>query len=194
MYMQEQFVEFLWQYREFAFWISVAANVFISIFGVIPSVFLTAANLIVFGFWKGTFISFIGEAVGAAVAFLLYRKGFQRVFENKLSDYPRVKPLLDAKGKEAFLLILSLRLMPFIPSGVVTLAAAISEISLPLFVTASTIGKAPALLLEAYSVNEITQWTTNGKAILVLCSVLLLVVSLKNFSKVYSNFINKTMF
>jgi uncharacterized membrane protein YdjX (TVP38/TMEM64 family) len=88
MYMQEQFVEFLQQYRAFAFWISVAANILISIFGVIPSVFLTAANLIVFGFWEGTFISFIGEAVGAAIAFLVYRKGFQRVFENKLSDYP----------------------------------------------------------------------------------------------------------
>jgi uncharacterized membrane protein YdjX (TVP38/TMEM64 family) len=194
MYMQEQFVEFLQQYREFAFWISVAANILISIFGVIPSVFLTAANLIVFGFWKGTFISFIGEAIGAAVAFLLYRKGFQRVFENKLSGYSRVKPLLDAKGKEAFLLILSLRLMPFIPSGVVTFAAAVSQVSLSLFVTASTIGKAPALLLEAYSVHEITQWTTSGKVILVLCSVLLLVISLKNFSKSYSNFINKTMF
>ncbi|HZG61809.1 MAG TPA: VTT domain-containing protein [Anoxybacillus sp.] len=159
----------------------MAVNVLISIFGVIPSVFLTAANLIVFGFWEGTFISFIGEAVGAAIAFLVYRKGFQRVFENKLSDYPRVKPLLDAKGKKTFLLILSLRIMPLIPSGVVTLAAAISQVSLALFVTASTIGKAPALLLEAYSVNEMTRWTTNGKVILGLCSVLLLVISLKKW-------------
>ncbi|MBA2872274.1 putative membrane protein YdjX (TVP38/TMEM64 family) [Anoxybacillus calidus] len=67
-----------------------------------------------------------------------------------------------------------------IPSGIVTFAAAISQVSLALFVTASTIGKAPALLLEVYSVNEMTQWTTNGKVILGLCSVFLLVISLKN--------------
>jgi uncharacterized membrane protein YdjX (TVP38/TMEM64 family) len=45
--------------------------------------------------------------------------------------------------------------MPFIPSGVVTLTAAWSKIKLIPFTVASTIGKIPSLLIEAYSINKV---------------------------------------
>jgi uncharacterized membrane protein YdjX (TVP38/TMEM64 family) len=59
--------------------------------------------------------------------------------------------LLEAKGLEAFFLVLSLRLLPFVPSGVVTFVATIGKTPLLIFIIASSIGKIPALLLEAYS-------------------------------------------
>ena len=87
---------------------------------------------------------------------------------------PKISKLLNAGGKEAFLLILSLRIMPFMPSGVVTFIAAIGKTSFLVFVTASTIGKIPALLLEAYSVNQLIQWTWQGKVLFAGISLLLL--------------------
>ncbi|NNU91543.1 hypothetical protein ETB99_13830, partial [Anoxybacillus sp. CHMUD] len=69
--MEQQIIALFRTYEPFAFFISIAINIVISILGVVPSVFLTAANLAVFGFWKGTFLSFVGEAVGAIVSFVL---------------------------------------------------------------------------------------------------------------------------
>jgi uncharacterized membrane protein YdjX (TVP38/TMEM64 family) len=67
-----------------------------------------------------------------------------------------------------------MRLLPFVPSGLVTFAAAIGRVSALVFTTASSLGKVPALFLEAYSVNEVTQFTWQGKLIL-LCTGLVIV-------------------
>ncbi len=179
--MLETILTFFQNYREWAILISILLNIVIAILGVVPSVFLTGANIIFFGFWNGTFISFIGEAAGAAVSFALYRKGFKQISREKLKGYPRVVRLLEAKGKEAFLLILSLRLLPFVPSGLVTFASAIGAVSAGIFVLASSIGKVPALLLEAYSVYNVTQWSTEGKLILgILALACIFIIVKKN--------------
>ena len=57
----------------FAVPISLLVSVIISLFGVLPSAFVTAANLLYFGFWQGLMLSFLGEALGAGVAFYVYR-------------------------------------------------------------------------------------------------------------------------
>ena len=72
--MKEQIIALLHTYENGAYFISIAINILISILGIVPSVFLTAANLAVFGFWKGTLLSFAGEAIGAIISFVLYRK------------------------------------------------------------------------------------------------------------------------
>ncbi|MCM3717398.1 TVP38/TMEM64 family protein [Fictibacillus phosphorivorans] len=177
--MSETIIRFFNEYREWAIPVSIFLNVIIAILGVVPSVFLTAANILFFGFWNGTFISFIGEGAGAAISFLLYRKGFKNASRRKLEGYPRVVRVLEAKGKEAFILIFSLRLLPFVPSGLVTFAGAIGAVSAYIFIVASSIGKIPALLLEAYSVYNVTQWNMTGKVILALTAALSLSVFLK---------------
>ncbi|MFT4412840.1 TVP38/TMEM64 family protein [Fredinandcohnia humi] len=169
--MQDWLVELLTDYEELSIVISILISILVSIFGFLPSVFITAANLLVFGIWKGTFLSFIGEVLGAIIAFLLYRKGFKKLAHKKPITNRLINGLLAAKGKDAFVLILSLRLLPFIPSGVVTFTAAVGEVSILIFILASTIGKIPALLLEAYSVYHVTSITTEGKIIVTIVSL-----------------------
>ncbi|MBD8069268.1 TVP38/TMEM64 family protein [Bacillus sp. PS06] len=181
--MQDKLVEVLVNYKELAVVVSLLINILFSILGVIPSVFITAANLLVFGYWKGTIISFLGETIGAIVSFWLYRKGFKRYMGKKLDRYPLVSKLLGTKGKDAFILILSMRLFPFAPSGLVTFASAIGEVSLIVFLFASIIGKIPALLMEAYSVNQVTNWTTEGKLIIVILSIVGLIYCMRKISK-----------
>lgn len=181
--MEQQMIALFRTYEPFAFLISIATNVIISILGVVPSVFLTAANLAVFGFWKGTFVSFVGEAVGAIVSFVLYRKGFRQLSETKWFSYPKVKRLLAAEGVEAFSLVLSLRLLPFVPSGMVTFVAAIGRMSLLLFTAASSLGKLPALLLEAYSVYQVMNWTWQGKVISTFLAVFLFLFTWKKIAR-----------
>ena len=172
--MQQTVLDLFQQYPQLAIAISLAVSILIAILGVIPSVFVTAANIAFFGFWNGTLISFLGEALGAAVSFVLYRKGFKKGSRRQLDKHPKVRRLVEAEGREAFTLILALRLIPFVPSGLVTFVAAIGKVTLGTFVLASSIGKAPALLLEAYSVYQVTRFGWQGKLILAAAAVFLL--------------------
>lgn len=162
------------EYQNLAIVISICISIIIAVLGVVPSVFVTAANILFFGFWNGMFISFLGEAIGAGVAFLLYRKGFKKATEKKLAKYPKTKRLINAEGREAFYLVLALRMIPFVPSGLITFAAAIGRISFITFTMASSLGKLPALFIEAYAVNEVANFGWQGKLILALVAVVLL--------------------
>jgi uncharacterized membrane protein YdjX (TVP38/TMEM64 family) len=178
--LKEQLIEIFSNNAHLAVFISLAISIVIAVLGLVPSVFITAANIIFFGFWEGTLISFLGEALGAIIAFFLYRKGFKKSAHTQLQKFPKLEQLIDSDGKTAFLLILSLRLIPFVPSGLVTFAAAIGKVSAITFLLASSIGKAPALLIEAYSVYQVTEFGWQGKLILLVTSILILYYVIKS--------------
>ena len=136
--------------------------------------FLTAANILFFGFWPGTLISFAGESLGALLAFVLYRKGFKKKVEKGVQKYPSVNRLLQTEGREAFYAIMSLRLIPFIPSGLITFTAAMGKVKPMTFFLASSLGKIPALLIESYAAYQVTAFNWQGKLILFLVAVYLL--------------------
>ena len=181
--MEDNLLQLFKDNPQLAVLLSITISILIAVIGVIPSVFITAANILFFGFWNGTLISFLGEALGAAVAFVLYRKGFKKVAANKLVQYPKVRKLIDAENGSAFYLIFSLRLIPFVPSGLITFAAAVGKVSFIIFVAASSLGKLPALLMEAYAVYQVTNFGWQGKLLLALFAVLLLWWVLKKKNK-----------
>ena len=172
--MINSLLELFKEYPHLAIIISICISILIAIPGIVPSVFVTAANILFFGFWNGTIISFLGEAIGAGFAFLLYRKGFKKSVKKALDKYPKVKRLINAENKEAAYLIFSLRLIPFVPSGLITFAAAVGKVSFIIFIIASSLGKIPALLMEAYSVYEVTEFGWQGKLILMIVALVFL--------------------
>lgn len=172
--MKETVLQLLHEYPHLALLISLTISILIAVVGIIPSVFITAANILFFGFWKGTVISFAGEAIGAMVAFILYRKGFRKAATTKLHKYPKVRALIEAENTKAFLLIISLRLLPFVPSGLVTFTAAIGRVHIFIFLLASSLGKIPALIIEAYSVQQVAKFDWEGKLILIIIALALL--------------------
>ena len=181
--MKQTVIHLFVEYENYAFLLSILMNVGIAILGIVPSVFITGANLIFFGFWKGTLLSFLGEAVGAIIAFYLYRRGLREVSQTILTRYPRIQKLIEAEGKDAFFVVLSFRLFPFLPSGFVTLGAALGKISLITFAVASSLGKIPALLLEAYSVYQVTTFGWQGKVLLVMAALYFLYIVWKKQQK-----------
>jgi uncharacterized membrane protein YdjX (TVP38/TMEM64 family) len=172
--LKEAILQLFEQYPQLAIIISLLLSVVVAILGLVPSFFITAANILFFGFWQGTLISFAGEALGAAVSFSLYRKGFKQSAQKGLERFPKVQQLVNAEGKEAFWLVLSLRLLPFVPSGLITFAAAVGRINFWNFLVASSLGKIPALLIEAYSVYQVTQFGWQGKLILGIVAIALI--------------------
>ena len=181
--MEKSILHLFQQHPQLALLLSLCVSILFAIIGVLPSVFITAANIIFFGFWNGTLISFLGEAIGAGVAFLLYRKGFKKLTQRNMQKYPSVQRLVAASGKEAFYLVFSLRLIPFVPSGLITFAAAIGSVRFITFLIASSLGKLPALLLESWSVYEVTAFDWQGKLILVVVAITILVMLLRRKTK-----------
>lgn len=181
--MIEHLLQLFHEYSSLAILISIGINIVVAILGVVPSVFVTAANILFFGFLNGTLISFLGESAGAGLAFLLYRRGFKKSLSKKLEKFPKLSRLINAPDKEAFKGVLSLRLFPFVPSGLITFAAAIGKIGFLYFIVASSLGKLPALFIEAYSVYEITKFSWVGKFILVVVATLLFFWLAKSYRK-----------
>ncbi len=134
--------------------LSLVANIFVAIVGILPSYFITAFNISFFGLLGGFFISLLGESLGALLAFILYRKGLKKISNEKLKKHPKINKIINSNKKEQILLILSFRLIPYMPSGLVTYAASISSMKTSIFVIFSTIGKIPAMILEVLLVSE----------------------------------------
>ena len=180
--MKEALLNFFHDYPNLALLSSLFISILIAVLGVIPSFFVTAANILFFGFWQGIAVSFAGEALGAVVAFYLYRKGFKKEATTKISRYKAVETLINAENKKAFWLILSLRLIPFVPSGLVTFAAAIGRVTSIVFLIASSLGKLPALLLEGYAVYQVTEFGWQGKIIMTLVALFILYLVIRQVS------------
>lgn len=172
--MEVEFYHYLVNHIEYAIVISLLVQIVIALSGILPSYFVTAANIALFGFMNGFILSLVGEAIGALIAFVAYRKGFKQMMRNVVRDHSKIQQLMTLETRDAFRLIIVLRIMPFVPSGFVTFGAAIGSIAIFPFFVASTIGKIPALLLEAAAVHELLAFTTFGKMILFLIGILIM--------------------
>jgi uncharacterized membrane protein YdjX (TVP38/TMEM64 family) len=156
----------LTSWRGLAIPLSLLIEVAIAVAGVIPSFFITAANVAVFGIWWGTALSIAGESLGAVVAFMLYRRGLEALAGGKgrfgAGLAKRMSRLSQAPPERAFLLVLAFRLLPYVPSGAVTAGAAGGRMKALSFTLASTLGKIPALAVEVATVSAAMKLPLKG--------------------------------
>jgi uncharacterized membrane protein YdjX (TVP38/TMEM64 family) len=160
--MEETLITLLEHCRIVAIPLSVLINIVVAIVGILPTFFITGANIALFGPYWGGALSIVGEALGAIVSFWIYRKGFRKVGDRYLSNHPSVKKIISADRRDAGFLVFLFRLMPYMPSGLITLAAALSRMSLWTFTIASTLGKFPALTIEVLSVYYVLKLPLEG--------------------------------
>ena len=172
--MKEAILHFFEQYPHIAVLSSFVFSVVIAFIGLIPSFFITAANIHFFGFWEGLVITFLGEATGVLLAFMLYRKGFKKGVTHRLENHPKAKKLLEANPKDAFWLIFSLRLIPIVPAGLVTFTAAMGRVSTIGFLIAGMMGKLPSLFLEAFAIMKVMHIHRIGRILFLAVAALLL--------------------
>lgn len=157
----ELIADFFTQFGVYAFTISIAISILIAISGILPSFFVTAANILVFGPINGFFVSWLGESIGAIIAFYIYRFGLKEKVEFLGNKYSLIHKLVQSKGIYAGLLVLQGRLLPFIPSGFVTAAASVSQISPIHFMFWTSLGKVPSLLLESLAAFDLINIHSN---------------------------------
>lgn len=180
MFSISEMLEILKNNSSMAIPISIFISIVISLLGILPSVFVTGANILFFGPVEGFFISLFGETLGAYVTFKVYRLGFKRRIEKLTDKYKLISNIVNSNGKKAGLLIFQGRLIPFIPSGVITLAASISSVSSGIFIIATFIGKVPSIAIEALVSYDVINIYDNWlRLIMTITGLMLILITLR---------------
>ncbi|MBU3133262.1 VTT domain-containing protein [Clostridium gasigenes] len=179
----ENVVNIFREYSMLSIPISLLLSIIIALVGVVPSIFVTGANIIFFGPTIGFLISLIGETVGAYITFIVYRSGFKKGAENITNKYKLVGRIVESSGNKTALLIFEGRLVPFIPSGFITLAASISNINIKLFTIATLFGKIPSIALESLISYDVINIQENFIRIAItIISLLLILMTIKKIN------------
>ena len=174
MFETNSIISIFEKYNEVAILISLLVNILISLVGVLPSIFLTGANILFFGPVYGVIISLLGETIGGYITFKVYRLGLKPTKEKIHGRYGLLDKLLDSTGISAGIIIFQGRIIPFIPSGFVTLAASMSKVSDKIFIIATFLGKLPSIILEALISYDLLNISENYIRLIITLGALII--------------------
>ncbi|NLV17436.1 MAG: TVP38/TMEM64 family protein [Syntrophomonadaceae bacterium] len=165
--------------RSFGPWAPLVAFVLFFIqaaLPVFPFIILAGAAGVIFGFWEGFALAWIGSLAGACFAFFLVRMTgwewlhakIQRFFKMDLNE---VTPLIGFWG------ILIARIFPVVPTPLINFVSGISGLSFGIFLSASALGKIPFSLIYTglgnhLRVSEDIITTAAALAVILLISFL----------------------
>ena len=159
-----------------------APLVYMGLFALLPAVFFPVAVLalaggLLFGLWWGSIYTFLGAMVNCTVMFFMARTvGYQKVktlVESKLSKRWQER-LNAAAGREGFLLLVILRLIPAVPYNLINYGFGLTRMSYPAYLIGSAIGIIPGTLVfinigdKAMDVGSPGFWAAMGLLVLLL--------------------------
>ncbi|MFC4597515.1 TVP38/TMEM64 family protein [Cohnella hongkongensis] len=110
-------------------------------FVLFPAAVLSMAGGLAFGAWPGMLYTLVGAVAGAVLSFLLAGKIGKRLLRG-VGD-SRLKSMERSMAKRGFLMVLLLRIAPFVPFDLVSYAAGAAGVKLRAFLPATVIGTLP---------------------------------------------------
>ena len=128
----------------------------VSTVALLPGSVLTMLAGFVYGPVYGLLVVVPAALLGTTSAFLLGRTVLRDWVRRKMAQSPRTKALDQAIDRDAFKLVLLLRLSPLVPFNVLNYALSLSGISLGRFVLATLIGEIPGGWLYVYLGSLVT--------------------------------------
>lgn len=103
----------------------------------------------------GTLINVASSTIAAVLLFLAVRVLFQERGRQFATKFKRMDRFMQFLERNAFLAVLTARLLPFVPAPAVNVAAAISRMTFGSFVLATVIGKLPVMFVFAVMGNQL---------------------------------------
>lgn len=159
-----------------------ASAVYMGLFALLPAVFFPVAVLalaggLLFGLWAGSIYTFLGAMVNCTVMFWLARTvGYGKVkalVASRLSEKWQNR-LNGAAGRQGFLLLIILRLIPAMPYNLINYAFGLTRMSYGAYLLASAVGIIPGTLVfinigdKAMDVASPSFWVAIGLLVLLL--------------------------
>jgi uncharacterized membrane protein YdjX (TVP38/TMEM64 family) len=122
--------------------LSIASAVFF-----VPRTIFAAAAGLLFGFWWGVLWATIGSTGGAILGFLLARYLGKGLADK--AKWPLVAPAVRAAEHGGWRTIALIRLIPFLPNGLVNYGLGITRVGLPSYTIGSLLGMLPMTIVCA---------------------------------------------
>lgn len=146
--MKEILIEWFNTLGIWAIPLSLLINGVINTIGFIPSVFVTLANVWMWGPFLGGIISWAGELIGSAAGFFLYRKGIQKTDIKAHKKWKWMQTINQSPPIRQTFALIMLRINPLVPSGAVQLLGTFAGVSWTVFLISTAIGKIPSITME----------------------------------------------
>ena len=172
-----------------------APAVYMALFSLLPAVFFPVAVLalaggLLFGLWAGSIYTFLGAMINCTVMFWLARTvGYEKVkalVDSKLSEKWQNR-LNAAAGREGFLLLIILRLIPAVPYNLINYAFGLTRMTYPAYLLASAVGIIPGTFVFINIGDKAMDVTSPGFWVAIGLLVLLLVVTTVLGKKLFPN-------
>lgn len=144
----DQIAEYIRSFGGLAVLVSIFLSTLMTFGLIIPFVLISAANGLVFGVGWGTVVSWAGEVIGAMIAFGIYRYYFRPSLMRRYKHTQYWRYVDKINRQHGFKTVLIARVLPVIPSGILTATAAISTISFGDFCWATVLGKIPSVFVK----------------------------------------------
>lgn len=161
---QERFKTWIESYEEYAVLVFIATQMLQVILFFIPGEVTQFAGGYIFGTWLGLVLSYIGITLGAVTAFYLARF-FEHAAIDLLVDRQTLRRFDRlVYGKSGFWPMFILFLVPGVPKDLLCYIAGLTPMHVVTFVTISTIGRFPGVLLSSIFGDGLAErsWTTVG--------------------------------
>lgn len=135
--------------------ISFALMILQAIIAPIPAFFITLANSMIWGWWKGAILSWTSAMAGACLCFFIARILGRDVVKKIATNgaLQSAEEFFDRFGKQAILIC---RLLPFVPFDPVSYAAGLTSMNFWSFFIATGIGQLPATIIYSYFGGQLT--------------------------------------
>lgn len=130
---------------------------------LIPGSALTFTAGLLYGVGTGTAISLSASTVAAVLAFLVARYLFRGAFEKKFAGSPRFLALDRAVSKDAWKIVVLMRLSPAFPYVLLNYAFGLTRVRLIPFTFFSLVGMIPATLLLTSAAAALGQAADQAK-------------------------------
>lgn len=129
--------------------------IFVGVYAVacvffIPSLIFTFSGGVLFGFWKGVFLSVLGTGLGSMAAFFIGRYLARGVISRKFAQNKTISKLSQAARTKGWKIILLARLSPVSPFLIGNYVFGATEIPPLHYLGASLVGTLPSAALYTY--------------------------------------------
>lgn len=161
--------------RSFGVWamvISMIIDIVINIVGFLPSIFISAANGVVFGVFQGTLVSWLGETIGVIISFFFMRT----LFRNKAKELIEKSKMLSKLDEYSTWQSMAIaRAVPYSPNGLVTALGALSHISYKDYIIGCLLGKLPSVAIEVFVGHDVVMLEEHSLRLTILVIVVVIV-------------------
>jgi uncharacterized membrane protein YdjX (TVP38/TMEM64 family) len=127
----------------------ILAYVAVVAFSLPGALIMTLTGGFLFGAWEGSAAAVAGVSLGSAAMFLIARSALGDILKSRIRQGGRLARLEAAIRRNAFLCILTLRLIPAMPIWLVNIAAGFVHMSFWTYFTATVIGVVPSSVIYA---------------------------------------------